>query len=231
MRKEYAEYLISKTKEDYNLISEDFSRTRQNPWEEVSFLFKDYLKENDVVLDLGCGNGRYYNLFKDKKVEYIGTDSSEKLVRIAKEKHADGDFIAADALKLPFKNNYFDKVYSIAVFHHFPSKEIRKQFLAEAKRILKPGGLLILTVWKFHQPKEILLLIKYTFLKILGLSKLDFKDILEPWANKTKRYYHWFSKKEFKNLVESSGFKVEKCEVVANQKGNRRNIYLIARKP
>ena len=64
----YAEYLIRKTEKDYNLIAEDFSRTRQKVWEEINFLFDRYLKESDRVLDIGCGNARFYPLFKNRAI-------------------------------------------------------------------------------------------------------------------------------------------------------------------
>ncbi|GAH26634.1 unnamed protein product, partial [marine sediment metagenome] len=61
MKKDYAEYLLKKTKEDYNLIAEDFSRTRWNIWAEFS-IFRDYVKGGDEILDIGCGNGRLLEL-------------------------------------------------------------------------------------------------------------------------------------------------------------------------
>lgn len=231
MKKEYAEYILKKTKENYNLTAEEFSRTRQQPWPELEFLFSNYLKDGESILDLGCGNGRYYEFFENRNIKYIGVDNSEKLIEIAKNKYDKDNFILADSLNLPFVDNSFNKIYSIAVLHHFPSKEIRNQFLVECRRVLKPDGLLVLTVWKFHRFKEVFLLIKYTILKILGLSKLDFKDIFEPWGKKILRYYHWFSKRELAKLLEKNRFIIKKCGIIRNQKGNRRNIYIICQKP
>jgi len=228
MDSQYAKYLIKKTKEDYSLISEEFSRTRNKVWEELGFLFS--LKDNEKVLDLGCGNGRYFEFFKNKPVEYIGIDNSEELIRLAKERYPEAKFQINDAFNLSFPDNYFDKVYSIAVLHHIPSEELRVEFLKEAKRVLKKDGSLIITVWKFHQIKELSLILKYTILRLLGRSKLDFKDILEPWGKRTERYYHCFSRKELGKLMEKAGFKIKEIGVVKNKRGNRQNIYLIARK-
>jgi len=214
-------------RDDYNLISEDFSRTRQNPWPETKFLF-DNIKRGNKILDLGCGNGRFYQFLKDKDIDYIGIDSSLRLIEKAKERYPDVDFRAADALNLPFSDNSFDKVFSIAVLHHIPSKEFRLKFLREAKRVLKNKGTLILTVWKLRRKEEWLLFFKYTFLKLIDKSKLDFKDILKPWGNKTLRYYHWFSERELIKLVKKEGFKIKEVGIVKNKKGNRQNIYLIA---
>ena len=229
MDKKYAQYLLDKTKNDYNLIAEDFSRTRTQVWQELSSLFSD-LKQGEKVLDLGCGNARYYQLFKEKGVDYTGIDTSEKLIKIAQEKYKRAKLFSVDALNLPFKDNSFDKIYSIAVLHHIPSRNFRLEFLKKAKRVLKPKGKLILTVWKLQGKKEVSLLIKYTILKIIGKNKMDFRDILEPWADKTNRYYHLFSKRELIKLVKQSGFKIIKSAIIKNQTGNRKNIYLIAQK-
>lgn len=234
MDKDYAKYLLKKTKEDYDLISQEFSKTREKVWNEIGFLFYNHLKEKERVLDLGCGNGRYYEFFKDKNIEYIGADNSESLIKIAKEKYPKAKFQTENALALSFKDNYFNKIYSIAVLHRIPSYDFKIQFLKEAKRVLKPNGLFILTVWKLpfnnYSKKNLFLLLKFTFLKIIKKSKLDFKDILEPWGNQTEKYYHWFSKRELKKLLKKSGFKIKGIGVIKNEKGNRQNIYAIAKK-
>ena len=230
MDRDYAKYLLNKTIKDYNLIAEDFARTRQKPWPEFKFLFDDYLYPGERILDLGCGNGRLFEIIKDKKIDYIGVDSSEKLIKIAENNYPGAKFQVADALNLPFPDNYFDKVYSIAVLHHIPSQEFRLQFLKEIKRVMKPKGLLILTVWKFHRVKELFLIFKFAILKLLSLSELDFGDIFKTWGKKIKRYYHCFSRKELINLVKKVDFKIKESNIVQNKKGNRQNIYLIAKK-
>lgn len=228
---EYAKYLLRKTRQDYNLIAQDFSRTRREIWEEMRFLFANFLMAGERVLDLGCGNGRWFKLFQEYRVDYIGVDSSENLIEIARQEYPHARFQVVDALSLPFSGDFFDKIYSIAVFHQIPSKNFRLQFLKEAKRVLKPEGILVLTAWKFHRPKEALLLFKYTILKLIWKSKLDFKDVFQPWGKKIQRYYHYFSQAELVNLVQKSGFEVQKAGIVKNQRGNRQNIYLIAKKP
>jgi tRNA (uracil-5-)-methyltransferase TRM9 len=227
---EYAKFILEKTKENYNLIAKEFSATRREIWEELNFLFSD-LKEGEKVLDLGCGNGRWYKVFKEKKVDYFGIDNSEKLIEIAKENFPEAKFFVGDAMNLPFPDNFFDKVYSIALLHHIPSEDFRIKVLKEAKRVLKPEGMLILTCWKIHRLREILTLLKHTFLKSIGKSKLDFKDIFLPWGKKTLRYYHCFSKKELEKLVEKSGFEILESGVVKNKRGNRQNYYIVCKKP
>jgi len=231
MKKDYAQYLLKKTTEDYNRIAEQFSSSRYSIWPELN-LFKDYVEEGERVLDAGCGNGRLLELFKDKKVDYIGIDNSEKLIEIARTKYPCRKFQTADVLKLPFPDNYFDKVFSVAVLHHIPSRDFQLQFLKEAKRVLKPEGLLLLTVWNLWQrPKTLKLLFKFTIMKIAGRSKLDFKDVFIPWQKKTDRYIHCFTKSELKSLAKETGFKVKKAGVLKREGAKNHNFYLIVKKP
>jgi len=229
MDKEYAKYLLDKTKEDYNLIAKDFSRTRQNIWEEFS-IFKDYVKDGDKVLDAGCGNGRLLELFRDNSIDYTGIDVSEELVKLAKEKYPENKFFAADNLNLPFPDNNFDKIFSVAVLHAIPSKELREKAIFELKRVLKPSGLLILTVWDGWRKEILPTLLKYTFLKLMGRSKLDFGDALVSWADKTKRYYHFYTKKGFYKEIKNAGFKIIKKGFVQNKTKKRSNRYIIAQR-
>ncbi len=105
---------------------------------------------------------------------------------------------------------------------------MRLQLLNEIKRTLKPGGVFILTVRKFHHFKDLFLLFKFTIAKVFGYSKLDFGDFLKPWGKKTTRFYHQFSAKELINLAGEAGFKVLKCGLL--QYKDRQNLYLIAEK-
>ncbi|NCO80431.1 class I SAM-dependent methyltransferase [bacterium] len=221
MEKSYAEYLLKKTEEDYNLIAEDFSRTRGQVWEELRFL-EEYLISGEKVLDLGCGNGRLYELFKEKFVDYYGVDSSDKIIEIAKSRYPKTKFQVADALNLPFTENFFDKVISIAVFHHIPSKEFRLQFLNEIKRVLKPEGKIILLVWNLSIWKS--------FFSFLKNWKLDFGDSFIPWGKEVLRYVHRFSKNELKKLAEKGGFKVKEIKTLKRPRSKESNILLIAEK-
>jgi len=244
MDKEYAEFLMKKTSQDYNLIASHFSRVREKTWEEFRFLFEEYLIPGEKVLDLGCGNGRFFEFFKEKNIDYFGVDSSEKLIEIAKKKYPKGKFQVANALNLPFPSNFFDKVYSLAVLHHIPSKEFRLRFLKEVKRVLKPEGLLILTVWNLwprgnlfgilqtKQKSRLWLILKFTILKIFGRSKLDFKDIIMPWHNIPRCYFHCFTKGELEKLAKEAGFKIKKSGEIPVVRGARRNFnfYIILEK-
>jgi len=225
--------LLNKVKDDYNYIAIDFANTRANIWLEIANLF-DYIKKGDKVLDLGCGNGRFVNIIKEKGGVYLGCDVSENLINIAKKNYPNENFQVKQALKLPFQNNYFDVIYSIAVLHHIPSKQFRLEFLQEAKRVLKMGGIFVLTAWKPKDKQERFLKIKFWLKKVFGLSRgLDYGDVIEKWFsnNKGERYFHCFTEKELIKLAQQAGFEILKWGVIKNKKGNRQNLYIVLEKP
>lgn len=233
MDPDYAKYLLEKTRQDYNLIAEDYARTRAYIPEDIRKL-GEYVLAGERVLDLGCANGRLSEVLKTKKVNYFGVDISSRLIKIAKKNYPEVKFQIADALSLPFSADFFDKIYSISVLHNIPSRNFQLQYLKETKRVLKSGGILILRVWDFWKRKAALRLIsKYTFLKLIRKSKLDFKDVFVPWRDSSgkiliQRYFHCFTKKELEDLAREAGFKIKKSW--RSGKDPRINIYLIAEK-
>lgn len=218
----------------YDLLADDFARSRASAQEEFAAL-GGYFKDGDSVLDLGCGNGRFYELIcpPGKEIKYFGLDNSSRLIEMAKQKYPQGQFILGDGLALPFGENFFDKVLCAAALHHLPGYDLRREFLRQAYRVLKEGGWLVLTTaatsWSSRRWWPFL---KYAWLKILGKSKLDWGDFYEPWGsgeNKGLRYYHDFSPKEIKSLLEDVGFVIESLSFLTRKSGEK-NMVVVARK-
>jgi ubiquinone/menaquinone biosynthesis C-methylase UbiE len=229
MQREVAKRILEKLQKDYNAISQIFARKRERPWEEARFLVKNYLGQGEKILDLGCGVGQWFEFFKDKKVDYFGVDFAEKLIEIAKERYPQGKFVVASVFDLPFKNNFFDKVYAISLFHHIPSNDFRIKALKEAKRVLKENGILILSVWDLYAKKKAKkLILKFALLKIFGKSKLDFKDILMDFGGIKDCYFHCFTQRELRNLVKKASF-----DIIKEGRffvGKNSNLYIVAKK-
>lgn len=89
------------------------------------------------VADLGCGSGVFSNVLQQRGYTCTGVDLSPALIRIAKQKYPGIEFIEGDVEHLPFADGSFDGVLLAGVLHHFSN---RAAFLAEVKRILRPGG-------------------------------------------------------------------------------------------
>lgn len=238
MNQSNTQQLLAKNVRDYNQIAVRYDQARPKPWSEMKFLANDFIKAGDRVLDLGCGAGRFYEFLKDKNIEYTGLDNSEKFIKIAQEKYPQLKFLLGNALNLPFKDNFFDKAYAIALLHHIPSPKSRLKIIKEAKRVLKKDGLLILTVWNLWQRKKTRnLIFKYGWQKILGKTKLDFKDILMDFEGVKDVYFHCFTKKNLIGLVKQAGFKIiQEGEILIGLEKKKQpklpnsNFYVVAEK-
>ncbi len=106
-------------------------------------VIKEYLsghlpKKGSKILDQGCGTGDY-SLFC--KGEYTGLDNNPKDIEFAQKKYH-GIFVSGSAEKMPFKNNYFDAVFSVGLYHHLTDSQAKKAF-KEALRVTKNGGRVI----------------------------------------------------------------------------------------
>lgn len=98
------------------------------------------------ALEIGCGPGRLLRPMSAHFGEIHGIDVSDEMIRRAEANlrgipHAHVHHTSGADLA-PFADESFDFVYSYAVFQHIPSREVVMEYLGEAHRVLKPGGLL-----------------------------------------------------------------------------------------
>ena len=243
--------ILHETEAGYDLISKKFSQTRKHFWRELEFL-KDFCAQGNNVLDFGCGNGRLLELIGDiPNVQYHGLDVSQGLIDLARQRYfasnAHFDKISPSQTSLAFQDNFFNTIYSIAVFHHFPSKNYRREVAAELYRTTNNGGHIIITVWYLWQPKYLKNILRNWREKIFetlirmsgvlsagsrhdsGVKNLDWNDCAISFTDnegkKFQRFHHAFTKHELKRLFKNAGFAIERCEVVGG-----RNIILIGKK-
>lgn len=231
MEKEIAEKILQETEDGYDLMAGKFSETRKYFWRGLEFI-ADYAKEEDKLLDFGCGNGRLLELFFNKKIDYLGVDISRKLINTAKEKYPNKansfqKISNSDSLSLPGES--FNTIFSIAVFHHFPSKKYREDVAKELYRITKKEGHIIITIWNLWQKKYIKNIFKNWLGKLKGDNDMDWNDCYVSFTDnegkKFQRYHHAFTKRELCELFSDAGFNIEKCEII-----DKRNILLIGKK-
>ncbi|MCY4435925.1 MAG: methyltransferase domain-containing protein [Chloroflexi bacterium] len=121
-----------------------------------------HLKPGQRLLDFGCGPGTI-SVGLAKAVEpgeFHGIDMEESQIAIARSAakaggHANATFHVGDATKLPFADDYFDVAFCHTVLTHVPDTAAA---LNEARRVLKPGGLIfsreIIVSSSFIEPGE-----------------------------------------------------------------------------
>ncbi|XP_066599582.1 alkylated DNA repair protein alkB homolog 8 isoform X2 [Prorops nasuta] len=204
----------------YEEISNHFNDTRHSKWPKVAN-FLESLNKGELVLDVGCGNGKY--LQGDPQLYKMGCDRSSGLAQISHERGC--QVLLCDCLHLPYKDSCLDAIICIAVIHHFSTKKRRISAISEMIRLLRPNGKCLIYVWAKEQKKDS---VKSTYLKY-GQNKIKphltcmktveqglvfpvhenrteftYSDMLVPWKRKGGgdflRYYHVFEEGELVDL-------------------------------
>ncbi len=104
--------------------------------------FLKLLDQPSHVLDLGCGAGRDMAWLEAQEASVIGTDLSRGMLEQA-ARQVQGPLIQADMTSLPFAHGSFNGIWCMASLLHLPKAEAPVA-LAEMKRVLVPGGALVL---------------------------------------------------------------------------------------
>ena len=136
----------------YDAIAPHFSSTRFAKWPKVA-TFLSSLPSGSLVLDAGCGNGKYLGL--NRYCFFIGCDISPSLIKICADR--EHEVLVADAVNLPYRTGFGDAAISIAVLHHLSTENRRRKAIEELVRVVKKGGLVLITVWAVEQEDRTLI--------------------------------------------------------------------------
>jgi len=160
-----------------------------------------------AILDGGCGLGEFVVHLHAQGFAPVGVDLSRKTVALLRKKFPDVSFVDGDIRHLDFPDGSFDVYFSWGVFEHFeagPGDCIR-----EAYRMLKPGGLLFITV-----PFD------------------NFRQTLRGAMERPKaptggsRFYQWrFTRAELARELALCGFEVEKLQPISKREGVSRSLH------
>ncbi len=240
MKPQLAAQLIQQVESDYNTIAGHFSQTRGRSWPIIEQLLKKYTTPGQHLLDVGCGNGRVADVADKFKLDYTGIDLSANLIAEADRLRPSHDFVWGDMTQLPFPDEQFDAIIVVASFHHIPSQALRLQTLAELRRVIALGGVIMLINWNLHQRRFRWARFKTNLEKLLWRHQRDWNDVLIPWKNadgviQTQRYYHGYTINELKQLAASGGLVVLEQYYETNGKRTNRtngaNLVTILKKP
>jgi len=104
-----------------------------------------FVSQNDLspVLDICSGTGKQCRLIGDNGQRAIGLDIDSKMIEYAASKYPYLSFVCADASHLPFQKKSLHGIIISYALHDKPP-EMRARMLLEAKKLLAPGGLIIL---------------------------------------------------------------------------------------
>ena len=173
------------------------------------------LKSGMNVLDIGCGTGAHLKLYQKENCNIYGVDSSAAMIKVAKKKLGNRTtLVLGSATNLEFGNIQFDLILFSTVLHEM-SQKIRKEVLAEAKRVLKENGRIL--VIDFH-PGSIK--------KFRGVYSKVIITISEILAGRDhyRNYRHFMKIGGLPTLIDSSGLVIEIQKIVS---GGNFGIFLL----
>ena len=180
--------MANQVKDFYDRHWQRFDVSRVRIWKCVRD-FTSSLVKNSTVLDVGCGNGKNVKYLLDNDIKAYGIDFSEKLVEVCKRKKL--DVKVGNALKIPFDDNSFDNIISIAVIHHLQKEEERIKAINEMIRVCKNNGKILISVWAVEQSGQEVQ--NRTFV---------YGDNLVKWEN-DERYYFIYDEEHIKEFVKN----------------------------
>ena len=160
------------------------------------------IKQEDLVLDIGCGEGRHaIGLYVDNHVHAFGFDLSFDDLKVAKKRLTDFSvseknnancyFGVGNIYRLPFSDNVYSSVVCSEVLEHLHKP---KKAITEIIRVLKPGGVLAVSVPRFF-PEWICWKLNSEYQKTSGghVRIFKHKQLRELFEKKGLTYqsFHW----------------------------------------
>lgn len=155
---------------------------------DLNFAILKYAKGR--VIDIGCGNKPYENIFTEKTTEYIGCDIIQSNLQKVD--------ILCEANKIPLADNSFETAFSTQTIEHV---EDHQGLVNEAFRLLKPGGYTIVSgpmYWHLHEePYDFFRFTKYGFQYVFEKAGFEMIEILPNggmWSVAGQSLIHAFVK-------------------------------------
>jgi SAM-dependent methyltransferase len=209
----------------FDTVAYHWTAIRKDLIPEEKYLFDNYLDKHGRTIEAGTGGGRIlFELRSRGFTSLYGYDYVPRLIAAAKQKDSAGSiqFEVQDAVALTYVDNYFDQIlYLQQIICTIADNDARFHALKEAHRILKPGGVALISFLSFEARRKSLLYAPYIlYLRLLRSIKRS-KEPLQrmPWLKLGGKfnwrslldfgpYVYWYQADEAVADLERAGFRV-----------------------
>lgn len=127
----------------------------ENQLEEKYFYeFLDLIGSNSLILDLACGDGRHTSKLSKNTRHVFALDLSSNNLKMAKKKclaNQNVSFIRGSMFSLSFRRSVFNGIWFSQAFEYVPP-DMRERFLTLLRQVLKPRGILYMSVESWMYP-------------------------------------------------------------------------------
>lgn len=169
------------------------------------------LESGDKILEVGCGNGYYLSLLNRLGLDFdlTGIDN-DKFALTDAAKFIDEKrikLVFADASKIPFPNDFFDKIVMSEMIEHVADE---KAVLRQVHRVLKQGGILTLTTCNIDYP--------FFWDPISWILQHFFGTHIKSgfWAGIWNQHTRMYKKEKVESLLKQAGFKIESLQTLTS---------------
>jgi SAM-dependent methyltransferase len=188
--------IILNTKTSYDQVAADYAEKFKDEMDDKPF-DRDCLDRlaREVgnlgpICDMGCGPGQIARYLHRQGVEAVGVDLSPRMVAEAQRLNPEIPFHQGDMLSLSDADHSWGGIAAFYCIIHIPRNQV-VDALRELKRVLKPGGVLLVT---FHIGQEI-------------------KHLDEWWEKSVNLDFAFYETEEMETWLEEAGYEIEETLV------------------
>lgn len=180
----------------------------ENPWHTFARKHTGELRGR-TVLEAACGRGQFSAWLERQGARVVGLDFSSEALRLAAGRlNGSSGLVCGDAQQIPCAGESFDVVVSCETLEHVPDP---RACLRELRRVLRPGGRLVLTTENYLNVWGL-----YRLYKSGGQRAYNSGDVAQPIEN-------WMFAPQTANWIRDAGFRILKCD------GEQHHLYLLPR--
>ena len=195
----------------YDRINRFATFGQDKRWREM---VRSRLPSEGKILEVGCGPGTFAEMIPDRDLTCLDPIPAMLSVaekRVNSQRETPAEFVEATAEEMPFEDASFDGVCSLFSFRDWYDK---RAGLNEVKRVLKPGGkVVIVDPAKMNRVHGWL---GYMWMRVWvgAYARYICKMSDHPWKWLTKTYVHFGTTKDYVKMLKECGFTNVKAKVV-----------------